>query len=58
MNRFPKISDPLLMARVDGEMAMKTYVRNGGDYYLLLWNKYSQLPVPLKFKARVKRSGA
>lgn len=54
MKKFPKISDPLLMTRVDGTMGIKTDVRKGGNYYLLLWNKYSELPVPLKFKARVQ----
>lgn len=54
MKKFPKISDPLLMARVDGMFALQTDVRKGGNYYLLFWNKYSDLPVSLKFKARVR----
>lgn len=54
MKKFPKISDPLLMARVDGMFALQTDVRKGGNYYLLFWNKYSELPVSLKFKARVR----
>lgn len=54
IKKFPKISDPLLMTRVDGVLALQTDVRKGGNYYLLFWNKYSELPVSLKFKARVR----
>ncbi|WP_031484944.1 hypothetical protein [Maridesulfovibrio frigidus] len=54
MKKFPKISDPLMMTRVDGSLALKTNIRKGGNHYLLFWNKYSSKPISLRFKARVK----
>ncbi|WP_328985315.1 hypothetical protein [Thiorhodovibrio winogradskyi] len=51
---FPKVSEPLLLARVANGLEAKMRIAQEGDYYLLFWNKENAETVKLRFTATVQ----
>jgi len=57
MERFPKVNAPVMMAWVNGEFSASSVIREGGDYYLLFWNKNGGRTATARFMATVQAPG-
>jgi len=53
LKAFPKINDPVVMARVHRLFTATSTLASGGHYYLLFWNKDNQKPATVKWQGQV-----
>jgi hypothetical protein len=58
LKAFPKINDPVVMARVHRIFAATTTFVTSGNYYLLFWNRDSQHPASVQWQGQVSEHTA
>lgn len=53
LNAFPKVNDPLLMARVNRQFSATSNIDAGGNYYLFFWNKDRRNNASVKWQGQI-----
>jgi hypothetical protein len=58
LKAFPKINDPVIMARIHRIFAATTTFVTSGNYYLLFWNRDSQHRILVQWQGQVSEHTA